>query len=150
MRKENQMKTTMKRLSPILLFLFLLTSCASLNPLDVLNPNKPSLEVNAQVGKTNEQEKNNIKLESGKQETNQEAEKITNDNNYTADKIENVVQGMSKFELIVFALLAGIAIPTYTTMYKAMKIVIADVYNAAIVTPLKSLSWFVLKILGRE
>ena len=57
---------------------------------------------------------------------------------------------MSKFELIVFALLAGIAIPTYTTMYKALKIIIGDVYNAVIVTPLKSLSWFVLKMLGRE
>ena len=150
MKGENQMKTIMNKIISIILLSFLITSCASLNPLNVLNPNKPSLEVNAQVGKTNEQEKNNIKLESGKQDTKQEAEKITNDNNYTADKIENVVQGMSKFELIVFALLAGIAIPTYTTMYKAMKIVIADTYNAVIVTPLKSLSWFVLKILGRE
>ena len=150
MKGENQMKTAMNRLVSIIFFSLILSSCASLNPLDVLNPNKPSLEVNAQVGKTNEQEKNNIKLESGKQETKQEAEKITNDNNYTADKIENVVQGMSKFELIVFAMLAGIAIPTYTTMYKALKIIIGDVYNAVIVTPLKSLSWFVLKMLGRE
>lgn len=142
----------MKRLVMLSAFTFplLITSCASLNPLDVLNPAKPSLEVNAQVGKTNEQEKNNIKLESGKQDVRQEAEKISNDNNYTAEKIENVVQGMSKFELIVFALLAGIAIPTYTTMYKALKIIIGDVYNAVIVTPLKSLSWFVLKMLGRE
>ena len=127
-----------------------LTSCASLNPLDVLNPAKPSLEVNAQVGKTNEQEKNNIKVEEGKTEVKQEAEAITNDTNYTADKIENVVQGMSKFELIVFALLAGIAIPTYGTMYKAFKVILSDVYGAVIVTPLRSISDFILKVIGRK
>ena len=57
MKGGNQMKTAMNRLVPIVLFSLILSSCASLNPLDVLNPNKPSLEVNAQVGKTNEQER---------------------------------------------------------------------------------------------
>lgn len=140
-----------KHLLPLFLCLSV-ASCASLNPLSILNPDKPSLEVSAQVGKTNEQEKNNIKIESDKKEIKQEANKITNDSNYTAEKIENITQGMSKFELILFALLAGWAIPTpsFSAMYKGIKLVISDIYTAAIVAPLKGIASFVLMLFGRK
>jgi len=119
--------------------LFVLASCASLNPLDILNPDKPSLEVSAQVGKTNEVEKSNIKLESGKQEIKQEAEKITNDNNYTAESMENIVQGMSLVELLIVIVLAGIAIPSIDKVYKGIKVVISDVWSAVVVTPARAI-----------
>lgn len=135
---------------PAIVVLFLLTSCASFNPLDVLNPEKPSLEVNAQVGKTNEQEKNNIKVEDSKTEVKQEADSITNDTNYTAEKIENITQGMSKLELIMFALLAGWAIPSPAKTVGFTKRVISDTVNVLIVTPIKAIADFILKVLGRK
>jgi prepilin-type N-terminal cleavage/methylation domain-containing protein len=119
--------------------LFVLASCASLNPFDMLNPDKPSLEVSAQVGKTNEIERSNIKLESGKQEIKQEAEKITNDNNYTAESMENIVQGMSLVELLIVIVLAGIAIPSIDKVYKGIKVVISDVWSAVAVTPARAI-----------
>ena len=127
-----------------------LASCASLNPLDVLNPAKPSLEVNAQVGKANEQEKNNIKAEEGKTEVKQEADSITNDTNYTADKIENITQGMSKLELLLFALLAGWAIPAPAKTFEFTKRVVSDTINIIIVTPVKGFADFILKVIGRK
>lgn len=138
-----------KRLTALSL-LFLIASCASLDPLDVLNPTKPSLEVNAQVGKTNEQEKSNIKVEEGKTEVKQEADSISNDKNYNADKIENIVQGMSKFELALFTLLAGIAIPSYKVLYGGIKTIISDTFNNVIVYPIKGIAGFILKLLGRK
>lgn len=139
----------MKRLLLSLMLCFSVISCASLNPLDILNPDKPSLEVNAQVGKTNEQEKNNIKVESGKQEIKQEADKISNDHNYTADKIENITQSMSKWELALYTLLAGIAIPKANVLYNGVKTVVRDVFDAAIGTPVKGISNFILKLFGK-
>ena len=130
--------------------LFLMTSCASLNPLDVLNPAKPSLEVSAQVGKTNEQETNNIKVEEGRTEVKQEADSISNDKNYNADKIENIVQGMSKFELALFTLLAGIAIPSYKVLYGGIKTIISDTFNSVIINPIRGIAGFILKLLGRK
>ena len=127
-----------------------ITSCASLNSLDVLNPAKPSLEVNAQVGKTNEQEKNNIKIEEGKTEVKQEAEAITNDINYTAEKIENIVQGMSTLELVLFTFLAGWAIPAPAETFRFAKRVMSDTVNMLIVTPVKGFADFILKVIGRK
>lgn len=143
----------MKRLMykyTLLTIALLLTSCASLNPLDILSPDKPSLEVTAQVGKTNEQEKNNIKVEEGKTEVKQEADSITNDTNYTADKIENITQGMSKLELLLFALLAGWAIPTPAKTFEFVKRVVSDTINILIVIPVKGFADFILKVLGRK
>lgn len=140
----------MTNLLKVIPFTLLITSCASLNPLDVLNPTKPSLEVNAQVGETNKQEKNNIKVEERKTEVKQEADSITNDTNYTADKIENITQGMSKLELLLFALLAGWAIPTPAKTFEFVKRVVSDTVNIIIVTPVKGFADFILKVLGRK
>ncbi len=123
----------------VVLMVLLTTSCASLNPLDVLNPNKPSLEVNTQLGKTNESESNNIKVETGKQEYKQEAEKISNDRNYNADKIENIVQGMSLVEFVIVVLLAGIAIPKASEVYRGVKVVVSDVWGAVVLAPIKAI-----------
>lgn len=125
----------MVRLLVLALTLLLVSSCASLNPLDVLNPNKPSLEVSAQVGKTNEQEKNNIKLETKGNELRQDADTISNDHNYNADSIQNIVQGMSTIELILLVLMAGVAIPPMRDIYKGVKVVISDTWYACVVVP---------------
>lgn len=129
---------------------FSLSSCASLNPLDVLNPSKPSLEVNAQVGKTNEQEKNNIKVESGKQEIKQEADKISNDNIYTAESIKNVTQNLPIEYLVIMLFLAGWLIPTPKETFIIIKRIVTDTVNIILITPVKVISSFILKLFGRE
>ena len=157
----------MKRLLLSLILCFSVISCASLNPLDILNPDKPSLEVNAQVGKTNEQEKNNIKVESGKQEIKQEADKISNDHNYKADTIENITQQFSKEVLYLVLALIGIviflggwAIPPpkeclvaietlLKKTYLGIKFVISDILFTFILTPIKAIADFILKLFGK-
>lgn len=129
----------MGRLLLLVLTVALTSSCASLNPLSILNPAKPSLEVSAQVGKTNEQEKNNIKLESGTNEVRQEADTISNDNNYNADNIQNVIQGMTLTEFIIVVFLAGVALPNWKDMYTGVKVVIGDVWGAVVATPVKAI-----------
>lgn len=139
-----------KSITTAIIVSLLLTACASINPLDIINPDKPSLEISAQVGKTNNSEKNNIKLDSGKN-IKQDAEMISNDHNYAADKIENVTQGMSKFELILFSIMAGFAISpsSVKVLYNAVGVVIKDTYKL-ILTPFKGLADFILKVLGRS
>lgn len=140
----------MTNLLKVIPFMLLITSCASLNPLDVLNPAKPSLEVNAQVGKTNEQEKNNIKLESGKQDVRQEAEKISNDNNYTADKIENITQNIPLEYVLLIALLSGWIIPTPMETFRIAKRVVKDTLDILIISPVRGVADFILKLFGRK
>lgn len=140
----------MTNLLKVIPFILLITSCASLNPLDVLNPAKPSLEVNAQVGKTNEQEKNNIKLESGKQDVRQEAEKISNDNNYTADKIENITQNIPLEYVLLIALLSGWIIPTPMETFRTAKRVVKDTLDILIISPVRGVADFILKLFGRK
>ena len=140
----------MTHLLKVVPFMLLITSCASLNPLDVLNPAKPSLEVNAQVGKTNEQEKNNIKLESGKQDVRQEAEKISNDNNYTADKIENITQNIPLEYVLLIALLSGWIIPTPMETFRIAKRVVKDTLDILIISPVRGVADFILKLFGRK
>lgn len=139
----------MKRLLLSLVLCFSVISCASLNPLDILNPDKPSLEVNAQVGKTNEQEKNNIKVESGKQEIKQEADKISNDHNYTAETIENITQNLPIEYLVIMLFLAGWIIPTPKETFSIGKRIVVDVFDALIITPIKAIADFILKLFGK-
>lgn len=105
-----------------------MASCSILDAGRLLNPDKPSLEVNAQVGKSNSQEKSTIKIQTG-QDLKQDAEKITNDSNYAAERIENITQGMSTFELILMIVLAGLAIPNYSDVLRGVKEIIVDVYK---------------------
>lgn len=98
-----------------------ITSCASLNPLDMLS-SKPSIEATANVGKNVDTEKNTIKVESG----NQNADTITNTENTTASKIENVTNNVPIQYLLLTALMAGWAIPSPKETYKGVKQVLVD------------------------
>lgn len=142
------MKTLSKTFSFVIMLLFV-SSCASLNPLSVLQPD-PKLEVNANVGKNVEQEKNQVKVEAGNSETKQEAEKITNDNNYTADKIENITQNIPLEYMLILALFAGWAVPTPKECYFGVKAVVGDILTTFIVTPIKGVAKFILQLFGRN
>ena len=136
-----------KLLSATLLALFL-TSC-SLTPFDVLTP-KPSVEVNAAVGKNVEQEKSLAKIESGKVETNQEAETISNDTTTTVqgDSIQNIVNGMTWWEKLIAIVCIGAALPSFKEMYQGVKVVVGDILQTFIVYPAKSIADFLLKLKG--
>lgn len=117
----------------------LLASCSVMDASRLLDPSKPTYDVTAQVGKTNNQEKNNIKLETNGKEYKQDAERISNDHNYTADSIKNITQGMSTFELLILVVLAGVAIPTTAQIYSGIKVVIGDIWTGLIIRPLKDI-----------
>lgn len=121
--------------------LLVLSGCASMNPLSVFTP-KP--QVNAQVGKENQQEVNTAKIESGT--TNQKAEKISNDQNQQADKIVNIVKDLDTTTLIILVVLAGAALPSFREMYNAFKAVVGDVLNCFIVVPCKAIRDFILEL----
>lgn len=114
-----------------------LTSCSVMDAARILDPNKPSLEVSAQVGKTNNQEKSTVKVESG-DKVQQDAESISNDNHYVAETIENVTKSMSAFELVCLVLFAGLAIPSAGQLYTAFKTVVGDFFSAFLIKPIKT------------
>lgn len=128
-----------KKMAQIVSLCVLLASCSVMDAARILDPTKPSYDVTAQVGKTNNQEKNNIKLETNGKEYKQDAEQISNDNNYTADSIKNITQGMSTFELFILIVLAGVAIPTTAQIYSGIKVVIGDIWTGLIIKPLKDI-----------
>lgn len=118
-----------KNLLALVTALFLLTSCASLNPLEVLNPKKPSIEANLQVGKSNEQEKNNIKLQGNTTEYRQDAEAISNDKNYTAEVINNITQNITWWQLLIIIPLIGAALPSWKEYWMAIRVVTKDTFS---------------------
>jgi len=128
----------------LLILVLCLSGCAALNPLDSF---KPKPQINAQVGKENQQEISTAKVETGT--TNQKAETISNDTNQNADEIVNIVKNLDTQTLILIIVLAGAALPSFKEMYSAGKIVIGDVYNGLCV-PIKGIGNFILRILGRE
>lgn len=121
-----------------------LSSCAAINPLDTF---KPKPQINAQVGKENQQEISTAKVETGT--TNQKADTISNDTNQNADEIVNIVKNLDTTTLIILVVLAGAALPSFREMYGAGKIVIGDIYKG-ITVPIKGIGNFILRILGRE
>jgi hypothetical protein len=125
------------------------TSCAALDPLSILKPDKPSLELNANVGKNVEQEKNNIKLEQGNKEVKQEAEVISNDTSYTAEKIETINQDIPMEYMILLVFVAGWAIPDIKQTFKGLEYVIEKTLHSFLVRPFKGIADFVLKLFGR-
>lgn len=128
-----------KKMAQIVSLCVLLASCSVMDASRLLDPSKPTYDVTAQVGKTNNQEKNNIKLETNGKEYKQDAERISNDQNYTADSIKNITQGMSTFELLILVVLAGVAIPTTAQIYSGIKVVIGDIWTGLIIKPLKDI-----------
>ena len=126
-----------------------LTSCSALDAIDILNPAKPSIEVNAQVGKTNELEKSNIKAESGKTEIRQDADEISNDTSYSADTIKQITQNVPIEYLLIVVLLAGWAIPSPKESYQSGKRVVSDIWQGLVVEPIKGIGGFILRVLNR-
>jgi hypothetical protein len=150
----------MKRSWLILLLMVSLgfSGCSSFNPLSILQPNKPAVEVNAQVGKTNEQEQNNIKLEQGK--TEQTADTISNDTSYKADVVNQIVNGLTWWQLVAIIVLAGVALPSWKELgygvkltlvegYKGVRFVLADILQLLVV-PVKGVRDFLLSLFGKS
>lgn len=126
-----------------------LTSCAALDAIDILKPAKPSIGVSAQVGKTNEMEKSNIKAESGKTEIRQDAEEISNDTSYSAETIKQITQNVPIEYLLIVVLLAGWAIPSPKESYQGGKRIVSDIWQGLIVDPVKGVGGFILKVFNR-
>ena len=120
-----------------------LSGCSALNPLDVLSPDKPKIEVNAQVAKNAKLEKSNIKLDSNN--TNQTADTISNDTKQTADNIKNITQNMPPWVLMLIVVLAALAFDS-KEFIKGIKSSIRDIF----IVPIKGVANFILLILGRE
>lgn len=136
----------------ITLFLvLLLTSCASLNPLSILE-DKPKIETNLNVGENVSQEQNKVKSEIGNTTSTQEAEKITNDTNTNiqAQQVQTFIQQLTWWQQLLLVVLAGAALPSFKEMYSGIKIVVADICNAFIVTPIKGVANFILTLFGRN
>ena len=135
-----------------------MSGCSSFNPLSVLSPDKPAVEVNAQVGKTNEQEQNNIKLEQGK--TEQTADTISNDTSYKADVVNQIANELTWWQMLAIVILAGAALPSWREMgtgfksivvefYRGVRFILTDIASLVII-PCKGLANFILKLIGRE
>lgn len=135
-----------------------LSGCSSLGALDFLSPNKPSVEANVQLGKTNEQEQNNIKLEQGK--TEQTADTISNDTSYKADVVNQIANELTWWQMLAIVILAGAALPSWREMgtgfksiavefYRGVRFILTDIASLVII-PCKGLANFILKLIGRE
>jgi hypothetical protein len=115
------------------------------SPLDLLTPDKPSIELNANVGKNVEQDKSVIKIESG-QTTKQEAETISNDTSYKAETVQQITEHIPPWILGLLILFAGWVIPDPSKCVIGVKSVLHDV----IVKPITGIANFILMLFGRE
>jgi hypothetical protein len=115
------------------------------SPLDLLTPDKPSIELNANVGKNVEQDKSVIKIESG-QTTKQEAEAISNDTAYNADTIQQVTEHIPPWILGLLILFAGWVIPDPSKCVVGVKSILSNIF----VVPLKGFANFILLLFGKE
>ncbi len=90
----------------------LLTSCAAWDALNVFQP-KPSVELNANLGKNIKQDKSNLKVDGGGN-TEQTADNITNNDKteYKADSINQTTEKIPPYIIIMLILFAGWAIPS--------------------------------------
>ena len=141
------------------------SACASLSPLDVFKE-KPTIDTNVQIAENANNEENIAKLETvGNQ---QAADLITNDTTYVTDTVTQVTQqlptnviGLILALVAVIIFLAGWSIPTpgetaratsngTIAIYKGIRFVIADILNSFILTPIKGIANFILKLFGRE
>ena len=136
----------------VLMFIaaFAMVGCA-MNPLSALMPDKPSIELNANVGKNVKQEKAAVKIETGK--TEQTAETISNDTKYEAKTISQITNQMPMWMFAVVILLAGWAIPTPRECMLGVKSLVnssAGVVGNILVTPCKGAANFILLLCGRD
>ncbi len=138
-----------KSLIAVITFMVAVTvsGCSTLNPLSLLS-DKPSVEVNANVGENVKQEKATIKLEQGK--TEQTADNISNDTKYEAGIVNQITQNIPIEYLAIVVLLAGWVIPSPKECYVGTKWLIVDLFDTLVKTPLKGICDFVLLLLGKE
>ncbi len=96
----------------------LLTSCAAWDALNVFQP-KPSVELNANLGKNVKQDKSNLKVDGGGN-TEQTADNITNNDKteYKADSINQTTERIPPYIIIMLIFFAGWAIPSLGTTLK--------------------------------
>ncbi len=135
----------------MLMAVFAIVGCAAMNPLSALMPDKPSIELNANVGKNVKQEKAAVKIETGK--TEQTAETISNDTKYEAKTISQITNQMPMWMFAVVILLAGWAIPTPRECMLGLKSFVnssAGVVGNILVTPCKGVANFILLLCGKE
>jgi uncharacterized protein YcfL len=136
----------MRKYLTIALVALSLCSCSALDAMNILNPDKPSVEVNANVGKNVEQEKSNIKIEQGTKQVKQDADTISNDTAYKADVINQITQNIPVEYIIIMVFLGGWAIPSFSSCVKATKDFTADVLKSLVVNPIKGLASFILQL----
>ena len=122
--------------------------CSSISPLSLLSPNKPSIEVNAQVAKHATLEKSIISASSGA--TEQTADTISNDTKQEADLITNITQNIPLEYLAIVIMLAGWLIPSPKECYTGAKWLVVDLFDSLVKTPIKGLANFILVLIGRE
>jgi hypothetical protein len=121
--------------------------CAALDPLSILKE-KPSLEVNANVGKNVKQEKSVVSVEQGA--TSQTADEISNDTSYTADTVNQITKNVPIEYLLIMVLLGGWCIPSPKETYNGTKWLITDILKSTIYNPTKGIANFILALFGRE
>lgn len=129
----------------------LLSGCALTGALDFFKPSK-GVEVSAQVGKTNNQEKNALKLENKvDNSTTQEADTISNKEEtvYENSTIENITKSLDPLELALLVVLAGVALPSWKELYTGVKVVLGDTYQA-LTFPLREVGRYLLKLFGKD
>jgi len=136
----------MKKFILVCILLMLTPSCSSLNPLSFLNDD-PKLEVNANVGKNVEQEKSKIKVETGT--SNQTADTISNDTTYQAKTVNQITQDIPPYIIGLLILGFGWIIPDPRICYNGVKWIIKDIAGALIITPIKAVADFILKLRGK-
>lgn len=147
---------------------FTLQGCVLTNPMDWISDDKPKIETNVQLGKTNNHEQNTGKVENGNTTNNQEAKdggviknggqevqsggKLENGKQEAQDGgvIKNITQNIPIEYLLIVVLLAGWAIPSPKETYNGVKVVIGEVFNGIIVSPLRGLANFTLKLFNRQ
>lgn len=133
------------------MFILLIQSCSSVNPLSMLSPDKPSIEVNAQIAKNAEQDKSVIKLEQGG--TKQTADSISNDTRYEASVVNQITQNMTPFQITVLlftSLFVGWLLPDPVRVGVAVDKFIKYVFKGVVIYPIKSVANFVLVAMGRS
>lgn len=121
--------------------------CSSLNPLSMF-AKKPSIEVNANIGKNVKQDKSMLKVETGT--TNQNADQISNDTSYQADTVNQITNNLTPLQLLIMIIMAGAALPSFKEMYAGLKVVVGDICQAFIIYPITAIANFVLVLRGKE
>ena len=138
--KMNQQKTTTmtKTIKYLILATMItaLTGCSALSSFGSAFTKKPSIEVNANVGKNVKQEKAQLKIETHK--TEQTAENISNDTSYQAKTITQITQDIPPYIIGLLILGFGWLIPDPMQCYKGFKFLVYDITQSFFVVPGKA------------